>query len=230
MRKILLVDDDPVIHTLVSAIVHLIGDLELVSAFNGREALEKARAELPALIISDVAMPDMDGLTLCRSVRADAALAATPVLMLTARGETRDKYSGFSEGADDYLVKPFDATELQFRIKALLRRASTPPSDAGRLGGGRLTLDTHRYSATLDGHEIRLTGSEFAILRYLVAHPGEVVSVEALLTEALDYPARLGNPQVIHTHVKNIRAKVREAGAEPTFLTSSRRGYSLASP
>ncbi|HEY9723588.1 MAG TPA: response regulator transcription factor, partial [Oscillatoriaceae cyanobacterium] len=178
-------DDEPAIHTLVSAIVSVIGDLEFVSAFNGREALAKARAEVPALIISDVSMPDMDGLTLCRSVREDPALEATPVLLLTARGESQDKYSGFLQGADDYLVKPFDATELQFRIKALLRRSTAVDAAAGLVKDGRLTLDTKRYTALFDGQEIRLTGSEFAILRFLAERPGQVVSVEALLTEAL---------------------------------------------
>jgi DNA-binding response OmpR family regulator len=232
VKNILVVDDDVSIHTLITAIIQIIGDVRIESAFNGREALEKAQADQPDLIISDVTMPDMDGLALCHKIRENPQLADTPILLLTARADTQDKYHGFLQGADDYLVKPFDPTELQLRIKALLRRSSRAAApearpEVSRLSAGPLTLNLHRYLAEIDGREIKLTASEFAILRYLVEHPDQVVSVETLLSAALDYPQRMGNPQVIHTHMKNIRSKLRTAGQEPTFLSSSRRGYML---
>lgn len=236
MKKVLVVDDDVTIHQLISAIIQILGDVTVTSCYNGREALESAQADPPDLIISDVNMPDMDGLALCQRVRETPALAATPILLLTARSDTQDKYHGFLHGADDYLTKPFDAMELQLRIKALLRRTAKPGEGAGlaeaareapRLKAGPLELNAHRYIATAQGHDIRLTASEFSILRYLVEHPDQVVSVESLLSEALDYPARMGNPQVIHTHMKNIRGKLRDAGVDPAFLASSRRGYEL---
>jgi DNA-binding response OmpR family regulator len=229
MKKILVVDDDTTIHQLIKAIILIIGDIEVDSCYDGREALAKALTSTPDLIISDVNMPDMDGLSLSQKIRETPAIADTPILLLTARGDTQDKYHGFLHGADDYLVKPFDATELQFRIKALLRRAarSAPPQPEAKLAAGPLELNPHRYVALVAGQEIRLTASEFAILKYLVGHPDQVIAVETLLSEALDYPARTGNPQVIHTHVKNIRGKLREAGSEPGYLSSSRRGYML---
>lgn len=235
MKKILVVDDDVAIHQLISAIIRVVGDVEVTGAFNGREALEKAQADPPDLIISDVNMPDMDGLQLCQKVRETPDLTDTPILLLTARGDTQDKYHGFLQGADDYIVKPFDATELQFRIKALLRRSgrvpagvAAPKAETNLITAGPVTLNVHRYLATVEAHEVRLTGSEFAILRYLVEHPDQVLSVDTLLSQALDYPSHVGNPQVIHTHMKNIRSKMRAVGVEPGFLTSSRRGYMLA--
>lgn len=235
MKRILVVDDDVAIHQLISAIIRIIPDVEVESAFNGKEAIERAEARVPDLIISDVNMPDMDGLQLCARIRENGRLSETPILLLTARSDTQDKYQGFLQGADDYLVKPFDATELQFRIKALLRRApragsgaaAPAPAPSNLLKAGPLTLNLHRYLAEVNGAEVRLTGSEFAILRYMVEHPDQILSVDTLLSHALDYPPRVGNPQVIHTHMKNIRGKLRSAGLEPTFLTSSRRGYML---
>ncbi len=233
MKKVLVVDDDPSIHRLVAAIIQVIGDVEVESSYDGVDALERARRDPPDLIVSDVNMPGMDGLALTKAIRDTPELGATPVLLLTARAESQDKYEGFLQGADDYLVKPFDATELQFRIKALLRRS--PRAVAGQpvgvgdgtLSAGPLTLDVRRYLARSEGQEVRLTGSELAILKHLVGHPDQIVSVEGLLTQALDYPPRLGNPQVIHTHMKNIRAKFRDLGVEPGFLNSSRQGYML---
>lgn len=233
LKRILVVDDDVMVHQLVTAIIQVIGDVEVIAAFNGREALEKANLAPPDLIVSDVNMPDMDGLALTGHIRQHASLSETPILLLTARSDTQDKYHGFLHGADDYLVKPFDATELQFRIKALLRRSprqGAPAAAAGEpayLAAGPLKLDLRRYGGEVQGQALRLTASEFAILRHLIEHKDEVVSVEDLLTQALDYPGKVGNPQVIHTHVKNLRSKMREVGVEPDFLTSSRRGYML---
>jgi two-component system response regulator ResD len=233
VKKVLVVDDDPAIHRLVSAIIQVIGDVEVESSYDGLDALERARKGPPDLIVSDVNMPGMDGLELTKAIRETPELGATPVLLLTARAESQDKYEGFLQGADDYLVKPFDATELQFRIKALLRRspraaaAAPAPGDGGVVTAGALAVDVRRYLARAAGQEIRLTASEMAILRHLVTNPDQVVSVEGLLTQALDYPPRLGNPQVIHTHMKNIRAKFRDVGVDPAFLNSSRQGYML---
>lgn len=233
MRTVLVVDDDASLHQLIAAILLIVGDLRIESAYNGREALEKARQIQPDMIISDINMPDMDGLDLVNRVRETPELAGTPILLLTARGDTQDKYQGFLQGADDYLVKPFDATELQLRVKALLRRSpkastvSAPKADASVLSAGALSLNAHRYLAMAAGQEIKLTASEFAIMRHLVEHPDQVIGVEGILNEALSYPPRMGNPQVIHTHIKNIRTKFRSLGVEPSFLTSSRQGYML---
>ena len=234
MKKILVVDDEPMAHQLVNAVLRTMGDVTLDSAYGGAEALEKAKAEPPDLIISDVNMPDMDGLTLTQKLRETPGLTDTLILLLTARGEAQDRYEGFLQGADDYMTKPFDMLELQLRVKALLRRAGRKPEGEeaapgapARPAAGPLTLDPDRYLATALGAEVRVTGTELAILKYFVANPDRVVNAEKLLMEALDYPVGVGNPQVIHTHLKNIRAKFRQAGAELGFLTSSWQGYML---
>jgi DNA-binding response OmpR family regulator len=235
LRTVLVVDDDASLHQLITAILQIVGDLHIESAYDGREALEKAKQIVPDLIVSDINMPDVDGLSLVHQIRETPALASIPVLLLTARGDTQDKYQGFLQGADDYLVKPFDATELQLRVKALLRRSpravaqagAAAKPDSGVLTAGPLVLNSHRFLAQSGGHEIKLTASEFAIMRHLVEHPDQVVGVEAILNQALSYPPQMGNPQVIHTHIKNIRTKFRGAGVEPEFLTSSRQGYML---
>ncbi len=236
MKKILVVDDEPMAHQLVNAVLRAMGDVTLDSAFGGAEALAKAKAEVPDLIISDVNMPDMDGLTLVQKLRETPGLTDTLILLLTARGEAQDRYEGFLQGADDYLTKPFDMLELQLRVKALLRRAGRKPEPSEAPAGGSaralpaagpLTLDPARYLASALGVDVRVTGTELAILKYFVANPDRVVNAEALLKEALDYPAGVGNPQVIHTHLKNIRGKFRSAGVELGFLTSSWQGYML---
>lgn len=175
-------------------------------------------------------MPEMDGLALVQEFRKDAALTDVPILLLTARGEAQDKYEGFLQGADDYLVKPFDVIELQLRIKALLRRVSPrveAKSPTGPLVAGRLRLFHSRYSVQVDGQEIRFTASEYAILRYLAEHSERLISAETLLQHALGYPPKVGNAQTVHSHMRNLRGKFRKAGVEPGFITSSWQGYTL---
>ena len=228
-KKILVVDDEPMSHQLVSAVLRVLGDIEIQQAMTGAEGLAKAQADPPDLIISDINMPDMDGLTLCQRIRETPALADALILLLTARGEPQDKYEGFLLGADDYMTKPFDVMELQLRIKALLRRGgrerTTEREATGQLAAGGLVLEPARFTAKLGEKEVRLTGTELSIMKYFVTHPDQIVSAETLLNQALDYPSGVGNPQVIHTHLKNIRAKFRNAGVELGFLSSSWQGY-----
>jgi DNA-binding response OmpR family regulator len=232
--KILLVDDDEMTHQLVTAVIRILGDLEVEQSYRADDAIARARRDPPDLIISDINMPDMDGLALCKQLRGEPALARVPILLLTARGETHDKYEGFLHGADDYLVKPFDVMEIQLRIKALLRRSPRAHEEARRGGAevtaGRFTLDRARLTAGVAGTAVRFTATEFAILEELAAHLDQLVTAEALLTRALGYPRGVGNPQTIHSHMRNIRSKFRQAQVDPTFLTSSHQGYTLASP
>jgi two-component system response regulator RpaA len=231
--NILVVDDEEMAHQLVTAVIRVIGDVSVVSAYSAEEALSKAHEQVPDLIISDINMPDMDGLMLVQRLRADAGLSHVPILLLTARGEAQDKYAGFLTGADDYLTKPFDVIELQLRIKALLRRSSVragAPAPTGPLALGRLALVPGRYAVQIDGRELRFTASEYAILRHLAEHAAHLVTAEALLQHALGYPAKVGNPQTVHSHMRNIRGKFRKGGIEPDFLTSSWQGYTLEFP
>lgn len=231
--KILLVDDDQMTHQLVTAVVRVLGDIEIASSPNALDALDRARQDVPDLIISDINMPEMDGLALCRQLRQEPSLARVPILLLTARGETHDKYEGFLNGADDYLVKPFDIMEIQLRIKALLRRSPRAHEEARRGGGpetaGPFTLDAPRLTVRVGEHEVRFTATEFAIVKHMAEHLDQLVSADSLLTQALDYPRGTGNPQTIHSHIRNIRSKFRQAQVDPTFLTSSHQGYMLSS-
>jgi two-component system response regulator RpaA len=231
--KILLVDDDEMTHQLVTAVIRILGDLEVDQSYRADDALAIARRDPPDLIISDINMPDMDGLALCKQLRAEPSLARVPILLLTARGETHDKYEGFLHGADDYLVKPFDVMEIQLRIKALLRRSPRAHEEArrgqGAVKAGKLELDRGRLMATVNSVEVRFTATEFAILEDMADHLNQLVTAEALLTRALGYPRGVGNPQTIHSHMRNIRSKFRQAQVDPTFLSSSHQGYTLAS-
>ena len=230
MKKVLVVDDEPMSHQLVSAVLRVLGDLEIQQAHTGSEGLAKAQADPPDLIITDINMPDMDGLTLCTRIRETPALADALILLLTARGDPQDKYEGFLLGADDYMTKPFDVMELQLRIKALLRRTGgreRREAEPAGLAAAGIALEPAKFLARLNDKEVRLTGTELAIMKHFVAHPDQVISAEQLLNQALDYPTGVGNPQVIHTHLKNIRGKFRAAGAELVQLTSSWQGYML---
>jgi DNA-binding response OmpR family regulator len=226
MGKILVVDDEEMSHRLIEGALEDLDQVELVFAFDGETALELARATPPDLVISDVSMPAMDGLSLCRQIRRDERLARIPVLLLTARGESLDKYDGFNHGADDYLIKPVDVRELELRVRALLRRR-VAASRPAQLAVGQIVLEPGVYTCTIQGHAIRLTDSELAIMKYLLAHAGQVIKSERLLQEALGYPPGGGNPQAVHGHIRNVRAKIQAAGLAEQVLVSSWQGYML---
>jgi two-component system phosphate regulon response regulator PhoB len=231
--RILIVDDDEMAHQLVAAVVRILGDHEIYRALDAFQGLELARRNPPDLIISDINMPVLDGLAFTEQIRKEPALEYVPLLLLTARSRTEDKYEGFRRGADDYMVKPFDVMELQLRITALLRRAPAVlallPKADGSISAGAVTVHVRRSSVSIGGQEVKLTASEFGIMRDLVQHADERVAPEDLLIRALGYPPKVGNPQTIHSHMRNLRAKLRGAGVAPTFLTSSHQGYMLVS-
>lgn len=231
MQKVLIVDDELSIRKLLTTLVNTLGNVEVEVAGDGQEALAKARAATPDLIISDINMPLMDGLSLCQAIREDPGLAETHLMLLTARSDPQERYEGLSVGADDYIVKPFDPIELQLRIKTHLRRAARVPAGANpkrtAITAGPAGLDVKRSTLTVYDQEFRLTAAEFSIMRYLAERPDELVTVADLLQQALHYPPQAANPAIIHTHVRNIRAKLKQANVEAAFLSSSRQGYML---
>jgi DNA-binding response OmpR family regulator len=229
MSKVLIVDDEALSHKLISGVIQVLDGITIDNAYSAEEALQMALADPPDLIISDVNMPDVDGLTFCRQVRATPQLADVPFLLLTARREPEDKYDGFLQGADDFLSKPFDIMELQLRTKALLRRR-VRPDEVDKLALGSFALDADTYTVRFEDREARLTGSELAIMRHLVEHPRQAFKAEVLLNRALNYPVNVGSPQVVHTHVRNIRTKLKAAGFPEGLLASSWQGYVLELP
>ncbi|MBM3267903.1 MAG: response regulator transcription factor [Candidatus Sericytochromatia bacterium] len=200
-----------------------------VEAFNDGGAVLQAVAErLPDLLVLDLGLPRVDGHRVCEALRQNPLTSFLPVLILTGRKDVADRYRSFANGADDYLTKPFDGLELILRIRNRLRRARLvsggPVEERLRVGDVELDLANHRVRA--GSRSSQLTGSEFAILRMLMSSPGRAVDVEALLTEALGYPPRLGNPEILRTHVRNLRQKLEDDPGRPRRLINlPRLGY-----
>jgi DNA-binding response OmpR family regulator len=176
------------------------------------------------VVCLDLNLPKVDGIEVVRRIRADDVGQPTRVLMLTARDSTRDRITGLDEGADDYLVKPFDFDELKARVRALLRR------DAGRSGAvlrvGDIELDSSRHDARRDGHQLPLTPKEFALLRYFMSRPGQVLSQEELLEHVWDENA---DPftNTVRVTVMTLRRKLAEVGGSQPIETVVGRGYRL---
>jgi DNA-binding response OmpR family regulator len=196
-------------------------------AYDGDQAMDKASVNAYDLVCLDLNLPGMDGLEVVRQLRKDAADSgriAPRVLMVTARDRLVDRVTGLDEGADDYLVKPFDFAELTARARALLRR------EAGRSGAllavGDLALDTSRHEARRAGQRLALTPKEFALLRYFMAHPGDVLSQEDLLEHVWDENA---DPftNTVRVTVMTLRRKLAEAGVDQPIETVVGRGYRL---
>lgn len=230
MTKIMVVEDEPNLRKLLEVIIGKEG-YNVMTLDDGEAALDKLESFNPDLIISDVMMPRLDGLELCRQVRAMPQYQGVPFLFLTAKDDPTDKYQGFRDGADDYVVKPFDPVELLFRIEAHLRRSrQTIKGSSDVLKVGLLELDRRNYQAKVGERIIQLTKSEFSMLFHLMNHADEVVSAESILVEALGYPPQAGSSEIIRTHIRNIRQKIEPDPANPTIiLTVARHGYTIKS-
>ena len=189
---------------------------EVDVGYNGREAVDKARANDYDLIILDLMMPELDGLEACMEIRA---FSTVPIIMLTARSEDNDKLLGFEYGADDYITKPFNILEVKARVKALLRRASTVrrQEEDDRLSGGGLTMDPASRRTWKDGRPVELTAREFDLLELLMKSPGRVYSREQLLNLVWGYEYT-GEYRTVDVHIRRIREKVEADPANPTLL------------
>lgn len=223
-RRILVVDDDPRLLHIVEMYLGIEG-YEVRTASNGEEGLREVDAQRPDLIILDIMMPGMDGLSLCRLMRQTTPV---PILMLTARDGVPDRVAGLEAGADDYLVKPFDLEELVARLRALLRRTA----DGSRkelLSFGDLTLDRRQWTAQRGDEALSLTATEFRLLELLMRFPGRVFSREDILT-ALWGPEWLGvESNVVDVHVANLREKLEAGGRSRIIKTVRGVGYTLES-
>src|SRR3954466_13054097 len=174
--RILVVEDDPDIADLVARYLDKAG-FTTERAVSGREALHAIAARPPALVVLDLMLPHLDGLEVCRLLRANAHTATIPIIMLTARAEESERIVGLEMGADDYLAKPFSPNELVARVRALLRRAQRHDAPSGRpLTHGAITVDSERHVVALEGREVALTAKEFLLLAYLLQHRGRVLS------------------------------------------------------
>jgi DNA-binding response OmpR family regulator len=206
MSRILVVEDDT---DIASLIVHYLTpaghESEVVTT--GGDALAAARRRAPDLVILDRMLPGLDGLEICRALRADPELGAVPILMLTARAEEVDRIAGFETGADDYVTKPFSPKELVARIGALLRRTRRGPVDERVLRYGPLVVDVERHVVTDGDREVRLTAKEYLLLRYFLEHRGRVLSRDLLLSDVWSYQYT-GGTRTVDVHVRRLREKL----------------------
>jgi len=213
--KILVVDDEEL---LVKGIrFNLQNDgYEVISGCNGLEALELVKSEAPDLVILDVMMPEMDGLTACCAIRE---FSNVPVILLTAKTDDLDKLLGFDQGADDYITKPFNILELKARIRALLRRAgSTAIAESSNvLSIGSISLDLDARNAFRNGICVELTAKEFDLIEFLMKNPNRVFSREALLDSVWTYEYR-SDIRTLDVHIRRLREKLEENPAEPQYI------------
>ena len=221
--KILVVDDEAL---LVKGIrFNLKSDgYEVITGSNGQEAVELTKSEAPDLVVLDVMMPVMDGLTACGKIRE---FSDVPIILLTAKADDMDKLIGFDHGADDYLTKPFNILELKARIRAMLRRTGgNEKKEVGnRLVGGNITLDLDARNAYKGSELVVLTAKEFDVIEFLMRNAGRVYSREALLDTIWAYEYR-SDIRTVDVHIRRLREKLEENPAEPRhILTKWGVGY-----
>jgi DNA-binding response OmpR family regulator len=205
-ERILIVEDEANIASFVTLYLQKAG-YSVDRASTGQEGLDIAARQPPALILLDLNLPDMDGLDVCRKVRADSQV---PILMLTARDDDVDKIVGLEVGADDYLTKPFNPRELVARIRSILRRASTPPPKTrGRKEHGSISSDADRREVLVDGEEVALAPKEFDLFWELLDHSGLVLTRDQLLERVWGYTFA-GDTRTVDVHVRQLRRKIGE--------------------
>jgi two-component system OmpR family response regulator len=220
MSKILIVDDDPHIRELVRVFLRNDG-FEVIEAADGLEALSQLDSVKLDLAVIDVMMPNMDGWKLCQELKATFDI---PVLMLTAKGETRQKLKGFQLGTDDYLVKPFEPLELVARVKALLKRYRIEASQKIQIG--ELTIDQKTFQVTVDGESLTLPLKEFELLFKLASYPGRTFSREQLIQDVWGYDFH-GNDRTLDVHINRLRERFPEYKHSFKITTIRGLGYRL---
>lgn len=219
--RILVIDDDPSVTSLLKRGLSYEG-YRVDSAASGKDGLDMAREQPPDLVILDVMMPGVDGLEVCRRLRA--ADPVLPILMLTARDGTADQVEGLETGADDYVVKPFTFEVLLARIRALLRRTEPPGVELLRFAD--LVLDTGTHTARRGRREIDLTTTEYELLQQFLRNPRQVLAKEQLVDKVWGYDFE-GNYNILEVYVRYLRSKL-EAGGEPRLIHTVRgAGYLL---
>jgi phosphate regulon transcriptional regulator PhoB len=223
-QQVLVVEDEPDLRQLV--VFHLAREgFTCQAVATGADALHAVRAQRPDLVLLDLMLPGMDGLEVCRRLRADPATATLPIIMLTAKADEVDRVVGLEVGADDYVVKPFSPKELVARVRAVLRRAG--PVTTGRvLKAGAIALDTVRHAAEVGGRPLLLTPKEFDLLQTLLEAAGRALSREHLLNRVWGY-ARADEieSRTVDVHVRRLRAKLGDEGGRISTIKGV--GYRL---
>jgi two-component system phosphate regulon response regulator PhoB len=209
MPKILVVDDEPDAVELLKFNLKASG-YEVATAADGDEALKKARALLPALIILDLMLPEVDGLEVCKILRRDPRVSSIPIIMLTAKAAEIDRVLGLELGADDYVTKPFSPRELMLRVKRLLRTGAPAGAQDDVIIWKELQVDVPRHQATIKGKPVELTATEFKLLTVLVQRRGRVQSRDQLLQDVWEYDNMI-DTRTVDTHMRRLREKLGPA-------------------
>lgn len=207
--RILVVDDEPEAVELIAFNLRQAG-FSVTSAADGAEALQKARAQLPDLIVLDVMLPEMDGFEVCKLLRRESATGRIPIVMLTAKAAEVDRVLGLELGADDYVVKPFSPRELLLRVRKLLARAQPEAAPRETLRVGPLVIDEPRHLVSWRGQRIDLTAIEFKLLITLARRAGRVQSRDTLLRDVWEYDSLI-DTRTVDTHVRRLREKLGPA-------------------
>ncbi|MCJ7660955.1 MAG: response regulator transcription factor [Anaerolineales bacterium] len=211
---ILVVDDDRKTVDLIRLYLEKDG-YRVLTAYDGRQALDISRRRVPGLIILDLMLPRVDGLDVCRILRSESKV---PIIMLTAKTTEEDKLVGLDLGADDYVTKPFSPREMVARVRAVLRRVHSEEDDGpGELVFGDMVVDFVRHEARIDGESIHLTPKEFRLLETMAKQPGRVFSRLDLLEHAFGFDYG-GFERTVDVHVMNLRKKIEPDPAAPTFI------------
>ena len=215
-KKVLVVDDEKLIVKGIRFSLEQDG-MEVDCAYDGEEALEKAKEKEYDIILLDIMLPKMDGFEVCQQIRA---FSSVPIVMLTAKGEDMDKILGLEYGADDYITKPFNILEVKARIKAIMRRTSQGKKvekDPNVIEDGDLKIDCESRRLFIQGKEINLTAKEFDLLELLVKNPNKVYSREKLLNLVwgYEYP---GDFRTVDVHVRRLREKIEANPSEPKYV------------
>ncbi len=228
-KKILVVDDEKPITDIIKFNLNKEG-FDVITAFDGEEALTKTEEESPDLILLDLMLPKIDGLEVARQIRKSKN---TPIIIISAKDDEIDKILGLEMGADDYVTKPFSNRELVARVKANLRRSDILPEKTDKTSKikiGNLEIDTDAYTVKKNNKTIELTNREYELLVYLARHVGQVMTREHLLQKIWDYDY-FGDGRTVDVTIRRLREKVEDIPSNPTFLITKRGiGYYLNDP
>jgi DNA-binding response OmpR family regulator len=224
MKRALVVEDDPDIVELIDHYLRAEG-FAVEALGDGRQALERLRGAGHDVVILDLQLPGMDGLSLCAELRRDKRTRNLPVIMLTARGDEADRVVGLEVGADDYVVKPFSPKELVARVRALMRRLERAEGEEAPRVLGALEIDESRHTVRWEGQPVRLTAKEFALLLALVEANGRVLTRQLLLERVWGYSYAEGS-RTVDVHVRRLREKL--PGIADRLLTVKSLGYRMA--
>jgi len=208
-KKILVVDDEPDVTDLIE---YKLGNegFDVRSLNNPAEVMREVQNYMPDLVLLDIMMPNLNGIQICKMIRSNtSAVESIPIIFLTAKGETDDRVTGLESGADDYLSKPFNTTELVLRIKSILKRAATPQDNgaASSITVGNVTIDRERHRLIVNGETIILTATEFRLIHVLMSRVGVVQTREELLSHVWNYNSDV-ETRTVDTHVRRLREKL----------------------